>query len=152
MDSRTAAHVLSRIASYLELNGESRYISPGRLGLPLVNQAVEAALTAHSGEAVPLKVLLDRPRLESYSARLARGYSRPAVEAEVRLRGLRPVISKSRSGFVVHARPLVAKLGRELRAGGRGPVEIAYALRRPHVTRANFGPVIVMATLQAGSG
>ena len=128
------------------VHGKTSYVSGARIGgVPLVGQAVTEALRARSGAAVPLHVLLDRPRLESYSAELAREYSRPPVDASVRLRGMRPVVTGERVGLAVSARTLETALGAAVRSGSRGPVEIRSALRRPRVTKADFGPVIVIS-------
>jgi hypothetical protein len=141
----TAVQASFRQPLALGLRSETHYISPARLGVPLVHPAVIRALAASLGTAVPLQVLVDRPRLVSYSARLARGYSRPAKDSQVRLRGLRPVVSRARAGFRVPEHQLVTALSDALRAGSRDRIEIEHTLLRPRVTRANFGPVIVIS-------
>jgi lipoprotein-anchoring transpeptidase ErfK/SrfK len=129
----------------LGLHGETHFVSPARLGVQLVRPAVSAALQASPGAAVPLTVLVDPPRLASYSASLAHQYSRPAKDSRVRLRGLRPIVSRARAGLKVPARALATTLAAALRAGERGPIEVEHTLLRPRVTRANFGPVIVIS-------
>jgi lipoprotein-anchoring transpeptidase ErfK/SrfK len=129
----------------LGIRAETHYVSPTRIGVPLVHPAVHAALAASPDAALPLTVLVDRPRLVDYSARLAREYSRPARDSKVRLRGLRPIISKARAGFKVPARSLASALATSLRTGGRGRIEVEHTLLEPRVTRANFGPVIVIS-------
>jgi lipoprotein-anchoring transpeptidase ErfK/SrfK len=120
-------------------------LSPARLGgVPLVMPAVEQALSAPVGTEVKLEVLVDRPRLVDAATRLAGKYSRPAVDATVELRDLRPIVSKERSGFAVHARPLARALERALRAGARGAIVAPHTIVRPSMTRADAWPVVVI--------
>jgi lipoprotein-anchoring transpeptidase ErfK/SrfK len=141
----TAVQASFRQPLALGLRGKTYFVSPARLGIPLVHPAVSTALSASPGAAVPLTVLVDRPRLASYSAHLARELSRPAKDSQVRLRGLRPVVSKATAGFEVPEGPLAAALATALRAGERGRIDLQHTLLLPHVTRANFGPVIVIS-------
>ena len=129
----------------LSFEGKTLFVSPQRIGgVPLVARAVERALVAAPTEAVPLRVLVDRPRLRAYSSRFARRYSRPAVDAEARLRGRRPVLSRARTGIAVPTRPLARALTAALRDGERGPVAVASSELRPRVRRADVWPVIVI--------
>jgi len=141
----TAVNAAFRQPVALAFHEETHYVSPSELAVPVVRPAVTAALEASAGEAVSLQVLVDRPRLERDSARLAREYSRPAKDSTVRLRGLRPLISKARAGFKISAEPLAIALDTALRSGERGPVDVEHTLLRPRATRANFGPVIVIS-------
>jgi lipoprotein-anchoring transpeptidase ErfK/SrfK len=143
--AETAVQASYRLPIAVDVHGETSYVSPARLGVPLVGQAVTEALHSSSWTAVPLHVLVDRPRLEAVSALVAREYSRPPVDAQVRLRGMRPVISDSRVGLDVSASRLADALGNAVQTGSRGPIAIEYTMRKPAVTKANIGPVIVIS-------
>lgn len=121
------------------------YVAPARVGgIPLVAPAVQRAFTAAEGENVPLEVLIDRPRLNAATEHLAEEYSRPAVDARVTLRKLRPFVRREHAGFVVPARPLARALEAAVRAGERGPVAAPHTTLRPRVTRAEAWPVVVI--------
>jgi lipoprotein-anchoring transpeptidase ErfK/SrfK len=127
------------------LLSQTFFVSPARLGgIPLLAPAVEKALVATPGEAVPLQVLVDRPRLVAYSAQLAEDFSRPAVDAQVRLHRLRPLISKEKVGLEVRAKPLARVLESALLAGERGPLEVRHTTLLPEVTRSDIRSVIVI--------
>jgi len=141
----TALQASFRQPIAVSLPAQTFFVSPSRLGgIPLISRAVEKALVATPGEAVPLQVLVDRPRLVAYSAELAGNFSRPAVDAQVRLRGLRPVISKERVGLEVRAKPLARALGAALLAGERGPLEVRHTTLLPEVMRSDIHSVIVI--------
>jgi lipoprotein-anchoring transpeptidase ErfK/SrfK len=114
------------------------------IAVPLIAPAVEKALVAAPGETVALQVLVDRPRLVAYSEELAKDFSRPAVDAKVRLRRLRPVISKEKLGLEVRAKPLARALRAALRTGTRGPIEVRHTTLVPEVTRSDIRSVIVI--------
>ena len=141
----TAVNASFRQPIAVNVHGETSYVSAARFGVPLVGQAVTEAMHSSSGTAVPLQVLVDRPRLVSYATDLAPEYSRPAVDAQVRLRGMRPVISDSQVGLDVAPEQIAGVLGTALRRGSRGPVDVEYTVRKPAVTKADIGPVIVIS-------
>jgi lipoprotein-anchoring transpeptidase ErfK/SrfK len=141
----TALRASARQPIALTLRGETFFVSPARLGsVPLVRRAVERALIAAPGEAVPLRFLIDGTRLSASASRLARRYSRPAVDADVHLRGTRPVVSREKAGFAVRVHAMTRALTRALRAGERGPLAVPYVDVRPRVTRRDVWPVIVI--------
>ena len=121
------------------------YISPTRLGgVPLVVSAVEQALTAPSDAQIPLETLVDRPRLVAAAKALAAEYSRPAVDAKVVLRKLRPEVVPEQAGYAVHPRPLARALESALRGGSRAPVVAPHSKLEPRLTEAEAWPVIVI--------
>ncbi len=118
---------------------------PGRLGaVAYVEGAVARAKAAAPGTAVPLKVVVHGKKLRSYVRFLSRRLDRPAVDATVTLRNLRPWISKDRPGRLLDARRATRSIQRTLVANRRGPVRLRLARVPAHVRRATFGPVIVI--------
>jgi lipoprotein-anchoring transpeptidase ErfK/SrfK len=142
--ARTAVRASFRQPIAVGLPAQTFFVSPSRLGVPLIAPAAEKALVAAPGETVALQVLVDRPRLVAYSEELAKDFSRPAVDAKVRLRRLRPVISKEKLGLEVRAKPLARALRAALLAGTRGPIEVRHTTLVPEVTRSDIRSVIVI--------
>ncbi len=127
------------------LPGQTFYASPASSGgVPLVVPAVELAFAAESGGHVPLKVLVDRPRLVSAATRFAARLTRPAVDARIRLRGIRPVVSRERFGVEVKAGQLARSLRKALMAGSREPVEVAHSTLVPAVMAKDLRTVVVI--------
>jgi lipoprotein-anchoring transpeptidase ErfK/SrfK len=142
--ARVAVRASFRQPIAVGLPAQTSFVSPSRLGVPLIAPAIEKALVAAPGETVALRVLVDRPRLVGYSAELARHFSRPAVNAQVRLRRLRPVISEEKVGLEVRAKPLARALEAALLAGTRGPIEVRHTTLIPEVMRSDIRSVIVI--------
>jgi lipoprotein-anchoring transpeptidase ErfK/SrfK len=127
------------------LPGQTFYASPASSGgVPLVAPAVQQAFAAGPGRQVPLKVLVDRPRLAAASTRFAAGLTRRAVDAHVRLRGFRPVVRRERFGVEVKAGPLARALRKALRAGSRDPVEVTHSTLVPTVMAKDLRTVVVI--------
>ena len=120
--------------------------TPARLGgVPYVSAAVEQALVAAPGQAVPLGVGIQVTKLRGYTAYLDRVFSRAARNSRlVGLRSLRPFITKARAGVDVRRRDMTAAMLRALQRHERGPLALRVRYLRPSVTRANFGSVIVI--------
>ncbi len=120
--------------------------TPGQLGgVPYVSTAVNQALAAWPGEAVPLVVGVRFTRLRTYVAYLDRAFSRPSRSSRlVGLRNRRPFITKARVGVDVRRRAMTRVIVRALKRHDRGPLALRVRLLRPRVTRANFGAVIVI--------
>lgn len=118
---------------------------PGRLGASAnVAAAVESALVAEAGAALSLPVRIDGAKLRAYVRRLAARRSVPAVNSRVYLAGLRPYVTRARRGYTIRRTATRALVRAALRAHERGPLAIPFAVVRARVTRATFGPVIVI--------
>jgi lipoprotein-anchoring transpeptidase ErfK/SrfK len=127
------------------LPGRTVYVSPARAGgVALVSPAVEQALEAPSGANVSLRVVVDRPRLRATAKHYARELTKPAVDARVRLRGLRPVISDEKVGLQVRAQPLSRALRAALVSGRRSAGEVPHTTLLPDVMRRDLRAVIVI--------
>ena len=118
---------------------------PGRLGaVAYIDGAVARAKAAAPRTAVPLKVVVHGKKLRSYVRFLSRKVDRPAVDATVTLRSLRPWISKDRPGQLLDTKRATRSMQRTLVANRRGPLRLKLARVRAQVRRATFGPVIVI--------
>jgi lipoprotein-anchoring transpeptidase ErfK/SrfK len=89
--------------------------------------------TAVKGEAV-----------RAYLAKLAQRFDRKPVDATLRLRRLKPFVTRDATGFRLQAGPAAAALVDALKAHDEGPVELPAKVLQPHVTRGSIGPVIVI--------
>jgi hypothetical protein len=121
-------------------------VTPSRLGAePLVDDAVSKALRADENEPVEVRVAVDKNQVRSYVAELDRRFTRPAVDARVTgLKGMRPAISAEQWGQAVRRGTMVAAITRMLRTRIRPRLPVVLRPLKPTVTRARFGPVVVI--------
>jgi lipoprotein-anchoring transpeptidase ErfK/SrfK len=118
---------------------------PGRVGASAnVAAAVTAALAAAPAEALALPVTVNALTLRAYVVRIARRYKLPAVNSRVFLTGLRPYVTRARRGLAVRQQDTRFLIRALLAAHERGPATLPSRVLYPRVTRANFGPVIVI--------
>ena len=119
--------------------------SPIDLGAHLyVAGAVKRALAAAPGTPLDLVVAVSGRRVRAYVRSLDEVFSRPPKDSTVRLKGLRPYVTKAREGVRVLLGPMTAAIVRALRTNGRGPIPLEARLLDPKVTIASFGPIIVI--------
>jgi hypothetical protein len=120
-------------------------VSPARLGTrPRLDAAITAALAAEAGTAVKLHVLVHMGKVRRYVAALERIFNREARDSRLSLRSLRPYLSKPRVGFLVRKTRMTNAIVRALALTRRDPLALQVTVLRPRVTRANFGPIIVI--------
>jgi hypothetical protein len=125
--------------------GRTRERLPTRMGASAnIVGAVANALVAAPGTAVVLPTKVNRTRLRAFVARLARDWSRPAIDATVRLRYLRPYVTRGHRGYRIRRLQTRVLIRRAVAAHERGPIAVPYAVLHPRVSRSNFGPVIVV--------
>jgi hypothetical protein len=130
---------------HLSAHGRGWLADPNEFARADVATAVRRALHAHGGEDIPLRVAVQRRRIRGYAARIDSRLCRPPVPARlVGLRSLRPSISRSRQGCHVLHGPFVRMFVRRLVGLERSVVRVPIERLRPAVTRANFGPVVVI--------
>lgn len=141
------AALRSAFARPVELRGRGRswLLDPDGFARPEVYRAVRRALHARAGAALPLRVDVRGASVRRYAAVVGARLCEPPRNARlVGLHALRPRISRAHAGCRV-VRP---RLTRALihRFGGLGRVAVRVPIHRvpPAVTRANFGPVIVV--------
>jgi hypothetical protein len=119
--------------------------SPIDLGArPYVDGAVKRALAAAPGSALELVVAVSGRQVRAYVRSLDEVFSRPPKDSTVRLKGLRPYVTKAREGVRVLLNPMTAAIVRALRSNARGPIPLEARLLEPKVTIASFGPIIVI--------
>jgi lipoprotein-anchoring transpeptidase ErfK/SrfK len=129
----------------LQLGSTRILVTPDVLGAtPVVDKAIERALTAEPNSAVPLGVTVTPGGPAAFIAALAKRYDRPAVDAKLFLRHLRPWLSKERAGLKLDRRTAVRDVASAVATGVRTGITLTQSKVRPKVTRANFGPVIVI--------
>ena len=109
-----------------------------------VNAAVRAALSAEPGTALELRVRVDGRRVRAYVRRLDRLFSRPPRNSVLSLRYLRPYLTRSRRGIDVRFWPMARVIVRALNRSSRKPIALRVRRLQPRITRANYGPVVVV--------
>jgi lipoprotein-anchoring transpeptidase ErfK/SrfK len=128
------------------LVGKHRFsAAPESLGaVAYALKAINRASTAAPGTAVRLDVTVSRRKVAAYVAGLAGRLDRPAVDSELSLRDLKPWLSPSRKGASLRRKPAVHLIVTALQANRRAPIRLRQTILAPKVTRATFGPVIVI--------
>ncbi len=109
-----------------------------------ISRAVERARRAAPGTNVRLVVSVRRARVRAFVARVSHRLDRQAVDATLSLRNLRPWITPERRGRALRRRPVVRALVAQLATNRRRVIALRTNSLRPRVTRAAFGPVIVI--------
>ena len=127
--------------------GKHRWqVAPSRLGAaPLIDDAVSRALRSAAGTNVEVRVAVDKQKVRQYVDGLDRRFGIRAEDA--RLVGLvdgRPSISAEQWGRTVRRGSMTAAIVRTLRSRIRGRLPVVLRSIRPSVTKAGFGPVIVI--------
>jgi lipoprotein-anchoring transpeptidase ErfK/SrfK len=107
-------------------------------------RAIDRARVAPPGTAIPLQISVKGQRVRAYVAALAERTDRPAVDARLVLRNLRPWISHERTGRVLDRLGSTRALLATLVANKKGPLTLPVKVRKANVTRRAFGPVIVI--------
>jgi lipoprotein-anchoring transpeptidase ErfK/SrfK len=106
--------------------------------------AVDRALAAPSGTDIRLRVTVTSRGLQRYGARIEERFNREPRNSTLRLKNLRPRITKAKWGQRVKTWQLRVSLRKALRAHTRGPIRIRKEAVRPKVTPRSFGPTIVI--------
>jgi lipoprotein-anchoring transpeptidase ErfK/SrfK len=129
-------------------DGERWAVQSSRFaGRWFVPAAVSRALVARPGQSIKLGVEF-RPKLvKRYVAEVAKRFYQPPVNAE--LKGLgrdgRPVIAPERAGWRVGQKLLAGSIEHALRTPRTAPLRLPMKPVAPAVTKADFGPVVVIA-------
>jgi lipoprotein-anchoring transpeptidase ErfK/SrfK len=119
-------------------------VTPDVLGaVPVIDKAVERALAAAPGTAISLGVTVNGGTAD-FVSKLAQRFNRPAVDAKLYLRQLRPSLTRERPGLKLGQRKAIHDINVQLAAVVREPVTLVQDRVRPRITRRNFGPVIVI--------
>ena len=119
-----------------------------RLGLDLaasVDDAVSRGLRADSGDDIEVRAEIDRAKVRSYVESLEERFGSSAEDARIEtLDEGRPVLSAEQWGLAVRRGTMVAGITRTLKTRIRQEIPVVTKTLKPTVTRANFGPVIVI--------
>jgi lipoprotein-anchoring transpeptidase ErfK/SrfK len=83
-----------------------------------------------------------------FVAQLARRYDHAARDSKLFLRRLRPFLTQSRRGTKLDQRAATRAIVQALVGNSREPLTLQPRLLKPKITRANFGPVIVIRRAQ----
>jgi lipoprotein-anchoring transpeptidase ErfK/SrfK len=118
--------------------------SADSLAVPAVQRAVDQALVAQPNAVVPLAVTVRTAAVKAYIADLVKRFARPAVDARLFLRKLKPVIAPEKDGRQIHRAHGERELTRALQTNSRSPVALKAVVIRAKVTRKSFGPVVVI--------
>ena len=120
-------------------------VTPDLLGAQAgVDDAVAQAATAPADTQIPLTVTVDQSVTTQFVAKLAKRLDRKALDSRLFLRRSRPFLTKERIGRKLDQRKAVRDVVAALTANKRDPIALAARRLKPKVTRANFGPVIVI--------
>jgi hypothetical protein len=128
--------------------GERWQARPSRFGARwFVHAAVSRALQAQPGQAVELGVSYRAPLVQRYVAELAGRFYDEPIDAH--LEGLandgRPVIAPERPGRRVAKALLSGSIAHALHTPRRAPLRLPMKPVAAAVTKADFGPVVVIA-------
>jgi lipoprotein-anchoring transpeptidase ErfK/SrfK len=119
--------------------------SPSGVGaVPQIKAAIKRALEASPNTDLALAIAVKLRLTRTYVAKLAKRFDHPAVDSVLKLRSLKPWITKSVPGRTVDRARSVGVLAAALKADRKGPVKLIQKLSQPAVTRTSFGPVIVI--------
>jgi lipoprotein-anchoring transpeptidase ErfK/SrfK len=119
--------------------------SPETLGaVAYIQAAITRARTVAPNTQVQLVVKVRGATLRKYLAGLAKRFERPAVDARLVLRKVRPFLTKERVGRRLDRTTTARDIIDTLVANERFPIELAIDEVKPKATRKNFGPVIVI--------
>jgi len=126
--------------------GTSRiFVTPDLLGAkPSIDAAIAQAAAAAPDTQLPLQVSVDQTVTAGFVAKLGKRFDRAAVNAQLLLRRNRPFITRDRAGRKLDQRRTVRDAAAALTANKRDPIRLATRAIKPKVTRAKFGPVIVI--------
>jgi lipoprotein-anchoring transpeptidase ErfK/SrfK len=129
----------------LTLAGRRIRLAPGALGArALVEKAIRRARVARPGVTVPLDVVVSRPRIRRYLARLGRGFDRKPVDARVVLRDATPHATRSSVGQHLRVLQNALAIRVALKTHSRDPMELAFDVLKPEVTERNLGAVVII--------
>jgi lipoprotein-anchoring transpeptidase ErfK/SrfK len=89
-------------------------------------------------------VTLRRDRVSGWTATLAKRFDRRPVDSTLRLRKLRPWLTKDRPGRTLDVRAATNAILERLSSHSRRPVVVKGEVLNPAVTRRNYGPIVVI--------
>jgi lipoprotein-anchoring transpeptidase ErfK/SrfK len=147
--SPSAAYAVVRAAFraplVLQAGGHRALVSPQELGaVAYAKAAVAHARSVPEGAAVPLGVSVHGAAVRKLVAALAKKYDREPIDAKLFLRSLKPYITKGEAGKALDQKGAVGAILHALVENRRTGIVLPYEDVPQKVTRATFGPVIVI--------
>jgi lipoprotein-anchoring transpeptidase ErfK/SrfK len=120
-------------------------LAPAKVGAKAhVKVAVKAALAARPGAAVRLSVTVSSARVQRYVAQVAKRFDRTPIDSVLALRHLSPYVSEGRPGRTLRRLAARQAILTDLRQNKRRTVTLTGKQLPQVVSRATFGPVIVI--------
>ena len=120
-------------------------LAPASLGaVAYARAAVARARSAKPGTAIPLEVNVSGAVVRARIDSLAKRYDREPIDSKIFLRDLQPFITKGEPGKEIERRGALLIILRALHENRRTGIELPYEEVPQKVSRANFGPVIVI--------
>ncbi len=109
-----------------------------------IDAALNTAQTAPPGSSVSLRVSVNARKLHKYVLKLGKRFNRAPIDAHVFLRRLRPRIAAGRPGWTIKVSASQRVIRAALAANRRIALRLPLKKISRHVTKAKFGPVIVI--------
>jgi lipoprotein-anchoring transpeptidase ErfK/SrfK len=129
----------------LKLGGHRASVPVTRLGaVAYAKTAVAHARSAKPGTSIPLGVSVHGGAVRELVESLRKRYRRDPIDSKVLLRDLKPFITEGESGKELNRKGAIAAILKALRENRRTGIELPYEDVPQAVSRANFGPVIVI--------
>jgi lipoprotein-anchoring transpeptidase ErfK/SrfK len=120
-------------------------LAPARIGaMAYVRDVVTRALTAAAGTELKLRVILNRGGAQRYLATLAKRFDHAPVDSQLALRNLRPLVTREQTGRSLRQLNAMNAIFTALVSNTRPDVKLQFTALKPAVTRASYGPVIVI--------
>ena len=125
--------------------GHKLTLAPARLGaVAYAKMAVAHARSAKPGTSIPLGVNVEGRSVRRTVNSIVTRYDTAAVDSKLLLRNLAPYITPGQPGKTLDRQGSVAAIVAALRQNERTGITLPYRDVPQTVTRANFGPVIVV--------
>jgi len=118
--------------------------NPNTLAAPKISQALQRARLAQPFANLPLGVTVRTPRVRKYVATLAKKVQKAPSDSRLVLRDLKPYLTPDHPGITLLQPKTVNAIATALRLDVRDRITLRTKQVPAEVTRANFGPVIVI--------
>lgn len=109
-----------------------------------IEGALNLAQSVAPGGAVPLRITVNAHKLHKYVLELGKRFNRVPVDAHVFLRHMRPRISEGLPGYQIKVTAAQRVIRAALAANRRFALTLSLKKISRHLTKSNFGPVIVI--------
>ena len=119
-------------------------IEPNRFSSVYIETAVARARISKAGTNVDLVVAVRGAPLRAWVAKVEKRFARPALDATLKLRNGKPLITKDKVGRRLDATGLTQRIVSALRGNTRLPVRVRTKPVAPEVSAAAFAAVIVI--------